>query len=489
MVEVAENVVSVIVDADICIGCGICASICPSTSLKMEMNEFGEYKPRVLGECSGCGLCLKVCPFNDNQDNEDTLGQRLYDEASEVRHESSLGYLRKCYVGYVTDEKDRLSSASGGLASFVLKTLLNSKSVDGVITAMPTYESVPLFGFQIIASSEQLDEARGSVYYPLQMADVLREVITGPERRYAITALPCFAKAIRLAQQVNPELKRRIKFILGLTCGGCPNAQFTQLLSCTAGLANPERVNYRSKQEAEQANDYRFVCHTGNKVGRPLPLSSVFGFMWENGLFFHRSCDFCDDVFAELADMTFMDAWLSKYIPNSKGTSLSVCRNQYLEQLIEDQIKRGFLSVYEIPDELVLKSQDSVIQYKGAKLGFRLHSAQQLSDYVPVKRVNPAFQNQTHSRILKSLFKIQKQVKQDWHTHREQLFLRRCSSVSSRFKTWIFCLKLYKYLKEADMPIKKKWDVILPIKLCRLLRRIKRIIPRKREIIYENTIE
>ena len=39
-------------------------------------------------------------------------------------------------------------------------------------------------------------------------------------------------------------------------------------------------------------------------------------------------CNYCDDVFAELADVVFMDAWLPKYSKDPLGHSLVINRNK-----------------------------------------------------------------------------------------------------------------------------------------------------------------
>ncbi|MHA1381621.1 MAG: ferredoxin [Candidatus Helarchaeota archaeon] len=34
---------SLIIDQDLCIGCGVCAAICPICSLSMKLNEKGQF--------------------------------------------------------------------------------------------------------------------------------------------------------------------------------------------------------------------------------------------------------------------------------------------------------------------------------------------------------------------------------------------------------------------------------------------------------------
>ncbi len=51
------------VDPDRCRGCGRCADICPFDAIKLEPDEWGIYKSRVIHHnCVGCGGCVGRCP-------------------------------------------------------------------------------------------------------------------------------------------------------------------------------------------------------------------------------------------------------------------------------------------------------------------------------------------------------------------------------------------------------------------------------------------
>lgn len=41
----------------------------------------------------------------------------------------------------------------------------------------------------------------------------------------------------------------------------------------------------------------------------------------------YKACDFCDDVFAETADIALGDAWLPEYVQDGNGTNVVVTRN------------------------------------------------------------------------------------------------------------------------------------------------------------------
>ena len=54
------------VDAEKCIGCKLCAKICPSQAIEVEtfvQNDRNPVEFRWIGErCVACGLCVESCP-------------------------------------------------------------------------------------------------------------------------------------------------------------------------------------------------------------------------------------------------------------------------------------------------------------------------------------------------------------------------------------------------------------------------------------------
>jgi 2-oxoglutarate ferredoxin oxidoreductase subunit delta len=57
----------VIFAEDLCKGCELCVTVCPTKILKLDMTRVNArgYFPAIvynLMECSGCGSCAKMCP-------------------------------------------------------------------------------------------------------------------------------------------------------------------------------------------------------------------------------------------------------------------------------------------------------------------------------------------------------------------------------------------------------------------------------------------
>lgn len=147
------TVIDKIVNSNLCIGCGVCVGICSEKVLNIQENEYGEYFVSKIKNCtSGCGLCLKVCPFADSEENENTIGGRLYGNISKIMRTTETGYYLVSYVGY--SERHRLNSASGGMATWILNTLLTEKFVDHVICVVSNNDPQKLFAFKVFDNLE-----------------------------------------------------------------------------------------------------------------------------------------------------------------------------------------------------------------------------------------------------------------------------------------------------------------------------------------------
>lgn len=154
------------------------------------------------------------------------------------------------------------------------------------------------------------------------------------------------------------------------------------------------QVVFRVKKPERPASNYgmKFVCGAETKAAHE---GVVF---WDEGMdiawldryFTPNACNFCDDIFAECVDMTFMDAWLSEYMNDPAGTSLLIIREPLLEKLLNKAILDKELQLNKIAIDMVIQSQRAVVNFKTKKMRQRLAFGLKRGQQLPMKRDKPA---------------------------------------------------------------------------------------------------
>jgi coenzyme F420-reducing hydrogenase beta subunit len=306
-----------------------------------------------------------------------------------IAHLPETGYHLSAYVGHA-DEELRSSGASGGVATWLLERLLEEGIVDHTICVIPNDDHEKLFSFKVFDSPEEVRKGSGSAYYPVEMSEVIRHILETPGR-YAIIGLPCFIKAIRLAQMRNKKLNERVTVTLGLVCGQLKNRFFTDYIAALADVhGRVKSVQYRRKSTDRPASNFYFAFKDERGEERRVLWDDGISEAWNNRWFTPKACNYCDDVFAECADATCMDAWLPEYSKDGRGTSIILIRSPVIAQMIETGICSHKISLAPIPISQVVKSQEGVVKIKREHLAYRLYLDRQSGCKAPEKRVAPA---------------------------------------------------------------------------------------------------
>lgn len=453
------NVINTIVQNDNCIGCGVCAGICPSNALSMNFNKYGEYIPFEFSDClKKCNLCLNICPFYDTGENEDSLARAAFSNIEGIKHRLETGYYLDLYAGYSTVNDHRVNGASGGMATWLLETLLIRNIVDHVVCVTPHSNPEKLFRYAIFDNIEAVRLSAKSAYYPVEMSEIIRQMLVG-EGRYAIIGLPCFLKALRLAAKKNKKLSEKIIVTIGLVCGQTKSKYYTTYLASLSGVFGAlKKANYRGKSHEKPANNYYFHCVNENDSEGKLFWNEGVSEAWNNGWFTPNACNFCDDVFAEVADVTVMDAWLPEYSRESKGTSMVLSRSLLISDLLRQGREENQITLKSISIENIIQSQMDVLNIKRNQLAYRIYRAKEDGLSIPTKRVAP-------SKNLFLLSKKEIELKDAMRFLSRDLFLM--SYDSEKLDLKVFAEKMRPLLKKIYTLNHLKYILFVPIRAIR----------------------
>ncbi|KHL26138.1 coenzyme F420 hydrogenase [Croceibacterium mercuriale] len=403
-----------VIASGLCIGCGGCASDAPAT---MGWDEFGQLKP------DGPPAWLHqptarqaaICPFSPTAANEDVIAADRFPAAPVL--DPRLGRVEQCHVGHVAEPGFRDNGSSGGMVSWVAAELLRRGLVDGVAHVAPSDRVVEdrLFRYRISRTAEELGQGAKSRYYPVDMAQVLDEIRRVPGR-YAVIGIPCFIKAVHLARADDPVLEARVTHMLGLFCGHMKSARLVDSFAQQMGAepAAVKAVNYRVKNADRPANWYRtqLSLSDGNAVEQDW-WHLVEG-DWGSGFFQNSACNFCDDVVAETADISFGDAWVEPYSSDGRGTNVVVTRSPQLLAIVNEAIGDGRLALEEVDTNFVADTQAAGFRHRREGLAWRLAHRSRAEGLMPVKRVAPATAGVPRRR--RAVYAMRRTI--SWASHR-----------------------------------------------------------------------
>lgn len=173
----------------LCCGCGACQAVCPTGSVKIEMNGDGFYTA-ILDEskCVSCGKCVSVCPYYHKNGGACVTDRPLYSYKSKsgntleksssggFAHDLSSLLIKDGYtvVGCAFDEKTQsarhvLVNTDDGLSLLQGSKYMQSEFGSALAAAKKTEGKLAFFGTpcQIAAAKRVLKGRDGVVYIDL----------------------------------------------------------------------------------------------------------------------------------------------------------------------------------------------------------------------------------------------------------------------------------------------------------------------------------
>ena len=383
-----------VVARDICVGCGAC-QFATRGDITVQRNDLGYYRADLTtASPQSIATGSRVCPFAQEAPNEDAIAAEVFPAV--LREDPRTGKYLSIAAARVTADDYLLGSSSGGLTSWILIQLLETGHIDGVIHVGQGGDG--LFSYRISRSRQELTARRKSIYYSTSFNSALHSV-HGDGQRYALVGVPCFIKSARLLCREDRTLATQLIYFIGLVCGHLKSAAFAELLAWQCGVGPNElaAVDFRVKQPGEDAGRYRFGARAkaattggandGEWITRPT--SQLLGGNWGHGMFQLNACNYCDDIFAETADVVLGDAWLPEYRADWRGTNVLLCRNAVIQRLIDRGQAEGELFIAPLSAAEAAQSQAGNFRHRREGLALRLADDQSAGLWTPTKRVLP----------------------------------------------------------------------------------------------------
>ncbi|WP_077619797.1 Coenzyme F420 hydrogenase/dehydrogenase, beta subunit C-terminal domain [Bacillus sinesaloumensis] len=329
-----DNIISKVIDANMCSGCGICAGIVSNEKISMQFSEDGYLRPVINKSITEeeNNILSQVCPGNVvNYDRVPT-------------NEPVWGNIESSTIAYSTDENIRHKGSSGGVLSQLLVYLLEKGEVDEIIHIGVSNENPLLNEIKRSNTKEQVLQNSGSRYSPSAPLANLGKLLN-ENKKFALVGKPCDIAALRSYSRLDERVSEKILYFFSFFCAGVPSIEGTYKIL----------ENFNVKKEEVQSFRYRGEGWPGLTeviTSKNEKFNMKYDDSWGKILNRHLQprCKVCIDGIGEFADISCGDGWFGNEngypsFEESKGRSLVTTRTVKGQDLFERAVKEGHLSV------------------------------------------------------------------------------------------------------------------------------------------------
>ena len=346
-----------VVDWRLCVGCGLCAYLCPdNVKLKDIVNDG--IRPEVLA--NGCGPsceCLQACPglhaHHDTQRN---------DGVDELR--AGWGPVLELFEGYAADPELRFRGSSAGLATALALYCLEREEMYGVLHIEGDANEPWRNRTVLSRDRDVLLRRTGSRYAPASPCDSLHLIENAP-RPCIFIGKPCDVTGLRNAMALRPQLSKKVGVAIGIFCAGTPSTQGTLdlLQQLEVDSSKVEEIRYRGNG---WPGNYSARLQDEEQPRRQLSYKASWSFLQEYRPF---RCHLCPDGTSEFADISCGDPWYREIHEDEPGLSLVVVRTPKGREIVRRAIESGYVVLQPAESNKLEAAQKNLLAKRSAIWG------------------------------------------------------------------------------------------------------------------------
>lgn len=259
-------------DRQICTGCMACVNSCPQKCIYIEKDDLGVSYPKInADDCINCGRCKTVCHLNNDN----------------LRH---IQASEKVYAGWSTDETVRRQSASGGIATAIYKYALEN-AIHAYGGCLEVGKGAYYFE---IKNADDISKAQNSKYVCSKMGDVYSSIKRqlAMNERVLFIGLPCHVAAL-----LSCLGGRKDNLItIDLLCHGVTPYQYLaeHIASVEKKVNNcVDKISFRDPQF--ETKNYMMTFRNGNNIvyKNRVDEADVYQIGYHKGLTYRENCYHC----------------------------------------------------------------------------------------------------------------------------------------------------------------------------------------------------
>lgn len=366
---------------DLCTGCGICQSACPSEAIRIVVRH-GRFVPEVdetkCKNSKGCHRCHDVCP-GLGVDLTRIAKEQFVDDG--IKNDKWVGRYLKCFTGHSNDEDIRYHCASGGMVSQFLIFLLEKGYIGGAVVTAFDPKNELLVRSYIAHNREEVLLAKSSKYAPVSLHGMAQAIKQENGTRYVIVGLPCHIQGFRKLEKIDKKFREKIAGYFAIYCSSGRTFYLTEHVFKERGIRKEDLTYFAYRDEgclgslvAKQRRGIRVT--NSNSETALYEKDEVYKERYQSyyhplrSFFIPRRCLFCIDHYGELGDVCFGDIHIKPYMDDKVGVNSLVVRKKQWLDLLEEARSEGFITLDEIPVETLNASQQMAGKKKGRNMRF-----------------------------------------------------------------------------------------------------------------------
>jgi len=344
-----------IVQAGLCIGCGLCESLAGPGRVRIVMTPEGRERPAVHAPLDDAALTLinAVCPGLKVEGPDPAAS------AEDTQWDAVWGPATRIAKGHAADPAIRFQASAGGGLSALAIYLLESGRVDFILHVAASTEQPMRTKRHLSFDRAQVMAAAGSRYGPAAPLVDFTELLDRG-RLFAFIGKPCDVAALRNLARHDPRVDRLVPYALAFVCGGA--SEFAKTRDLVRGFGLEERevslLRYRGMGNPG-------LTRVVSREGRHFTIT--YSELWrdESKWMLQFRCKICADAIGELADIAVSDVW-----PNgepkgeNEGYNGFIARTTKGRALLEDAERAGAVVLIE---ELGFRDLDNVQPHQVSK--------------------------------------------------------------------------------------------------------------------------
>lgn len=339
-----------------CVGCGICAPLCPENNVVLKNIENQGIRPIVsVDNCKECSGCIKACPG---------IGVEKIAKDDQIHIpelKKGWGDVIEVWEGYAADNQIRFNGSSGGLATALAIFAKEHYSLSGVLHVgmdpKEPWKNKTYYDEEI----DSIKEHTGSRYSPASPCEGILQ-IENAEKQSAFIGKPCDVAAIYKARSIRTALNQKLFVTIGIFCAGTPSTKGTidLLKKHDVDLNRISQLRYRG---LGWPGNFTAVYGDSNKEAVSMPYMTAWNFVNAYRPF---RCYLCPDGTSELADIACGDPWYREEKFDEEGFSLVLVRTKRGKEIIDAAIRSGAVVLEKKDPSILQRSQDNLYNKRGA---------------------------------------------------------------------------------------------------------------------------